>query len=117
MFQISNNGLPASMSGPDRRRAALDRARAWQESATNAFAGESGDSVDRLGLMASDRLAAAQRTTEQAMARRAERKAAEESKKGGGIFGQILGGVGKIASFIPGGQAIGLGLNAASRFF
>jgi len=117
MFQISNNGLPASMSGPDRRRAALDRARAWQESATNAFAGESGSSVDRLGTMAGDQMAASQRSVEQAMARRAEKKAAEESKRGGGIFGQILGGAGKIASFIPGGQAIGIGLNAASRFF
>jgi hypothetical protein len=116
MFQISNNGLPASMSGPDRRRAAQERASAWLARGTDDFAETAGDSINRLGVMASDQMAASQRNTEQAMARHAEKKAAE-ANKGGGIFGQILGGAGKIAGLIPGGQAIGIGLNAASRFF
>lgn len=38
----------------------------------------------------------------------------KQSGGGGSTLGKILGAAGTVASFIPGGQAIGMGLNAAS---
>jgi len=116
MFTLSNPSLPTALSGSERQRAALEKARSWLDASTSSFADGAARQTAELGQMATSSLDNSMRTIQQGMEGMARRKAEEAANKGGGLGGILKQVLPPLATLAAG--PVGGGLAAgASRFF